>query len=727
MNIIGQNARAHMRHLGRDYDGGDDAGRWDRIDLRVIIAVLRRQIVTFLATMLVLLALSALVASQLGRMYTATTLLVVDARDAQLLGFDTGATDGSGVNAAVDTQVEIAQSPKILARAAETLHLQNAAEFATQPSLLDRLLFLIRAKKPAEAPPDPSRTFAQLSGPEQASLLDRFAKRLSIARRGVTSVIAVSASSNSPDDAARMADAVANAYLDEQIDSKLGSTQRAISFLRGRVASLDGDVRRIETELADFSEKTLSNLDSPELRTVFLQLKSQTKDREQSQLELQLLQTGIKSANYAALANLVDSQDTKLAQRRAVLTAQLASPSPTLRPEEVKRDLLALDDEIRAASEKRAAALGTQLAADSANIAETRKQLEATLSTSKLPQDISAELFRLQREAETSRNLFTSFLGKLRQVEQQTDFNVPDSRIVSPATPPDHPSFPPLKLMAAATMILSIGVGLSLAFLRDHFIGGFTNVEQLEAATGLLVLSTIPRHKTYGPGQRVDRLIVDQPFSQFSEGIRRLRIGLEAAGPQERLCVFVTSSVAQEGKTTTALSLARAFALAGRSTILIDADMRHPTVHKCLGCTVDEGLCEFLSRGAVEDIGNLAMAKETATGLSFVFGSEMNAMPTDALLVSERFAALMSHMRDSYEIVVVDTPPAGLVVDAEIVARHADVGVFVVRHAFTNQHQVRSTLRDFRRRSDVPLWLATNMVGKGEGYGEFSSYYVQKS
>jgi capsular exopolysaccharide synthesis family protein len=180
-----------------------------------------------------------------------------------------------------------------------------------------------------------------------------------------------------------------------------------------------------------------------------------------------------------------------------------------------------------------------------------------------------------------------------------------------------------------------------------------------------------------------------------------------------------------------ALALARQMAMTGSSVLLIDADLRHPSVHKYLNEEPVDGLINFLTQGQAAAPEQLSITREPASGVSFVLGSHGSAVATDALLMSNRFDELMKFARNTYDVVIVDTPPIGLVVDAAVVARHCDLGIFVVRYASTNQHAVRTSLRDLAR-VDVPICGILNQVEKAEVYRygnsrKYRNYYESQT
>jgi len=168
--------------------------------------------------------------------------------------------------------------------------------------------------------------------------------------------------------------------------------------------------------------------------------------------------------------------------------------------------------------------------------------------------------------------------------------------------------------------------------------------------------------------------------------------------------------------------------MTGTSTLLIDADLRHPSIHRLLNENVDQGLLGFLAQSQGAGADRLTMVTEAATGAHYVLGAEASAIATDSLLMSTRFDELMAYAREKYDVVIVDTPPVGLVVDATIVARHCDLGLFIVKHAATGQHAVRAALRDLTRRVDLPICGVLNRIERGDGYRygygrDYQGYY----
>ena len=654
----------HTVHRTRGAEWREDRGAAPdsaRFDLKAALAFTRRRWKTIFLTALGVLILIGLAASQLDRRYTASTLLIVDSRASQLVGFDAVA-DAVSSGLAIEAEVEIARSPPVVERVIRSLELWKSPEFAPRAPLLERLLVTAGLSDPVtEALPDSWEKFSER---QRLSVIDAVQRSLEVQRRPLTSLIDISATAKSPDLAAAIANATAESYLAEQTDEKVRSTQRAVDFLRDRVSELGQEIDSLEAELETFVTTKLAELGSADARAMLLTLERNGQTRTGLVKTLNDLQGALDEQDYNRAAELLGGTVADQVRRRASLLAQLEpsslDPSATKRIED---ELTQVEDQIRSAVADRASLLRTQIAdADRAG-AQVRARLETELSQQDVPREVGTELFRLQRDAEIRRNLYSSYLTKLRQVEQQSVFDLPDSRVAATATPPRSASFPPFGMIAAGGLFVALSAGFGMALLREYYLGGVTSVEQLEAAGGVPVIAAVPVFRPRG-GSSIDPdlAIVAEPLSAFSESIRRVRLGIEAHVREERYCVFVTSVLPGEGKTTLALALARSFALNGSSTILVDADFRRPAVGSHISDATDSGLADYL-RDPSGTARPPQVIREDETGLHLIVGGQGTDQPTDSLIQSAKFTAMLQGLREAYDIVVIDSSPVGVVVD----------------------------------------------------------------
>jgi succinoglycan biosynthesis transport protein ExoP len=214
--------------------------------------------------------------------------------------------------------------------------------------------------------------------------------------------------------------------------------------------------------------------------------------------------------------------------------------------------------------------------------------------------------------------------------------------------------------------------------------------------------------------------------------VRRIRGGIDRAvrnkTSQGGITVMVSSAAPGEGKTTVALSLARAYALSGRSTLLIDCDLRKPSVHRQLGLDPSNGLIDYLSHGKRPAPGiDTFMTMDHGSGAQVIVGSRRSDVPTDELVSSRTFARLVDAARQNFDIVIIDTPPLGPVVDGLYLAPLADAIVFVIRWTKTSQQEVRrglTSLEDAKRPEARIVAVLNQQEGAPQGYSsKYAAYY----
>lgn len=629
----------------------DDDNDEVAIDLRAVAGVLFRHKWAIVATIFFGMALSALYLTEVERQYTATALVRSNDFQAAALGMADNTAD-------IATEIEYIRSEAVLLRAAAALQLPASPVFESRPSRLQTLLNLVRsAGEPSgDAPPVDWQTLAES---EQVAWANQLGRRIAVSQRRDANVIAISASTPVPQASADWANAVAQAYVTEQVTERQARYRSVIEVLEAQVAALQGNVEAADGALGEVYD---------------------TLDER------------------AELLELADAEVD--AQRQAIIRAQVQELEVVLR-QRMFQNTTAAD----------------------VTTPDPPPVLEDQLAEYNLPQDLVAGVFALQENSRIAQQDYTSRLGQLRQLEQDAGLILPDWTVISRALVPGSPSYPSVRSTLLLAFLASAAAGVGLAFFRENWRGGITSAEQLERVLGLPVITTIPRtnsRKVRDPSWAAVR----SPLSAYAESIRRLRLGLEALSADNPLRLVVTSALPGEGKTTVALSVARALAGTGRRTVLIDADLRHPNVRSHTDVqTGTAGLIDYLVRGS--DGSQLVVAQEAATDLALVLGGEPSPVATEALIASRRFQRVVDWAATEHDCVVFDTPPAGLVVDAAVLAhKYGTVALFVVKADSTTDRTALSALREFQKHIDVPVLAVLNQARSGRrNYGKYSSYY----
>ncbi len=316
--------------------------------------------------------------------------------------------------------------------------------------------------------------------------------------------------------------------------------------------------------------------------------------------------------------------------------------------------------------------------------------------------DVVTQFYSLQQSAEIARNQYQTLLTRLQDFETQVSLQLADSRVVSPALLPIEPSYPKVPLILAVMALVALAAGIGAGLLREFVIGGFTVDDQVNAVLGLPLASVVPHEQgselERPHGRGLSDIIIASPLSVFSESIRRIRVSIEQTRTgaltfrddrqQECMVLMVSSAQHGDGKSTLAASVARTYALAGKRTLLIDCDLRKPSIHKHVDREPTSAFIDLLRGEPDPGLANMVLTDQS-TNLSVIIGARPAEFPTDDLLMGPTIRTLLGRARRHFDYIVIDTPPVESAVDALYLARLSDAVLFVVRWASTPQSAAR--------------------------------------
>jgi capsular exopolysaccharide synthesis family protein len=288
-----------------------------------------------------------------------------------------------------------------------------------------------------------------------------------------------------------------------------------------------------------------------------------------------------------------------------------------------------------------------------------------------------------------NRNLLEAVLSRAKQASGTADVLQAGAKLLSAATPPDRPSFPPKTLVVLLGSMLTLLVGAAVVLLREAGNRTFLRQEQVEAMTGLPVLTMVPRVRR----RTVAQAVLREPTSPYSEAVRRLFVGIELSEPDTSPKRLLFSSAAPaEGKSIMVASLARQLAASGKRVILVDADWRRPRLHQLMRCRLGPGLGELL--GEKDTVLNDCVCRDGLSPADVIPAGNW-ASGSSHLLTSPRMAELLDLLAKSYDVVLVDTPPVLATADALVLSRMTDKVVYVVRWGRTRQDAALAGLKQF--------------------------------
>lgn len=659
----------------------------------------------------------------------------------------------------IATQIRLLQSRSYQARVMEDLGLFEDPEFNSalaepEPSAFDNLSleFLSQpltalaewlpgdwlvTRGAAQEQPEVLESLAPRVARERA--IDAFSGMLELLNDDAAYVINVGFNSPDPEKAARIVNRVAEMYVEDQLNNKIFATDRTSVWLQERLAELEVELRQAEEQVAQFRA---SNLVGPQEGVTLNQQELSDLNRDlivargevaETQAKLRLVRDlrgagqGVDSIADVVQSPLIISlrqQETQLMREEAELSTLYGERHP--RMVHLQNEKRNLAEKIAAEVDRVVQTLENDLRVTSTRIATIEAQLGNVKSQNAVDQEAEVRLGQLQRQAESIRTIYESFLNRFKETREQLEIVQPDVRIVSMASPPTRPTTPGTKVFAAGGFVVSFGLAALLALLLDRFDRGIRSARQIEARLGLSTLSLVPQLDRLKRNQKPYQYLMEKPLSAYAEALRGIYMGVKLSNvDREPKVVLVTSSLPQEGKTTFAVSLATFAARSHKRVLVMDLDLRHPSVHRELGWQVSGGLVEYMAgERTLEEV----IHHDLETGLHFLPIKGQTTNPTD-LLDSQKMRLLVESLRDSYDYIVLDSAPLASVTDTRVAARLADKLLFCVRWGQTMIGAAEESVQGLRDAGIEPAGAVLTMVDMKKhaqyGYGDIGQYYTQ--
>jgi capsular exopolysaccharide synthesis family protein len=522
--------------------------------------------------------------------------------------------------------------------------------------------------------------------PSDEAMVDFIKSRLRVQPIARSTTIEISFSAVDPELAARAANAVAENYIESRHAARVQQATRATEYLKERASQLLEEVK--------FAEKAVENARAAnvlrdgrdihqlaaEMEKVNAQLATTRIAEGAARAKLEAAETsvrqfGIVGALEPGQSRLVDRLREMAAEAQGrMLSTQIDRGSAHPDARKAEKEYQSAQNQVTFEAQSRI----SRLRIDVATEAKQSAMLESALQRLRGDYDqLSAALLTLrtlERQAAASRGTYEAFLARLKQTEQ-VGFNDAQTWIISPATVPKRPSFPNLLQIAIATMGIGGLASVTLAFLSEYKSRGTILSSEQIADRGLRALGIIPVVRRGNPlkyALAMGRKPANWAFSESVGSIATTTIAL-ARKEQSAVVLLVTSSLPLEGKSTTATALAAKLARGNNRVLLIDADLRAPTLHRAFGIRNDRGLTDCLHPVfCVSD----SLYLDVKTGITVLTAGPGHPEPQNVLR-SRQLSEQMEAWRSSYDFIVVDSPPVLPVADARALAPLTDYCVFI--------------------------------------------------
>jgi capsular exopolysaccharide synthesis family protein len=671
-------------------------------DLKQVIQTLRRRAGRFLSVFVLVLVLAAAFIYVSIPLFTATTTIVLDPRKQVVTNSPEVLSDVSPDSSVIDTQVQLIESRAVIGKAVDRLNLLKIADAVHYPR---RFVWQKRSDQ-----------LTQSTGGDSAAsrddLIDVLIGGLNVERVGLTSALNVSYKDENAEQAARVTNAIADAYIEYQTDVKKQATKDANQWLTQHVSELRSQVQAAEAAVDAYRSKSglllakgATSTES-QLTNVDLGLNEARQSLSDAQARLAGYGSALRTAGAAEAAKVFSTPTMQqLRAQYLSLINQRAQLSPTYGPNypqmvELNQQIDSAQQQMNAEAHRTIDELTNEVAiADNkvAGLLAIRDQSRKQLATDNAA---NVKLTQLQSNAESVRLLYEGMLTRLQQVTGQETLGQVSAAVVSEAVVPTDPSSPKVKTIVAAAFAVGVAFGSFAVVLAQLFDGTILRPKELERRARVPVLALVPRLRSSDlrvDGKRVPmaEIIFDKPMSLFAESFRNLRVAVQqTVDAHKSLVIQMTSGSFGEGKTISSIAFAQAAAMDGRRVLLIDADVRRRSLTSYLGITAEAGLIELL-RGKVQ-LRDVILSGGESHRPHVLPLSTTDAGPHDRFS-SETFESLLERLKTAFDLIVIDSAPVLAVADSLALTKRVDAVVLVTRWGKTPLEIVLKALEEINR------------------------------
>jgi len=685
---------------------------------------------TILTTVVVITTLVVILSFKMTPVYRATAQVNIESSTPLVQSLNdvyrNSSVDQEGLQDFLRTQVQILESENLAWQTIQQFGLAGNPAFTSQ-----------EWKLKGETPD---------SAVMRGRLVKQFANQLSVELTRNTNMVVVKFDAEDPDLAARVVNGLVNNYIEFNFRSKYEATRQASGWMEQQLDELKAKVEKSQAALVSYERENSivnvnekQNLVEQRLSDLGRDLTVAESDRAQKESLYQLVNANPEQTALLAQNELLQ----KLQEKEADLKAQYVDAEGQYGPNFPKvvrlgsqlKAIQALIDQERLRTSER-------IRKDYQSALGREKIVTASVAHAKVEMGQLNQLLiqhnLLKHEFESNQQLYDNLLQRIKDATVSAGLRANNVHVVDAAFPPAEPVRPKKLLYSLIGLLASLTLGVALAVLQeglDNSIKGIEDIERLVTAPPLAVVpaaSAVSRRGYgYGYGLRsrkkaeaesssVELIVLRKPTSPLAESFRALRSSILLSTPSHPpQCILVTSPQPGEGKTSTALNLAATLAQRGSRVVIVDADLRRPGISRALGIREAKGLSGILT-GAYGVDETLARIDEL-TGLFVLPAGPRPPNPAD-LLSSPTMGQLIGELRQRFDHLVIDSPPALAVTDATVLSRLVDGVVLIVESGMTARAALTRTHQILESAGAKILGVVLNKIDlRRDGY--YGSYY----
>ncbi|HYD24916.1 MAG TPA: polysaccharide biosynthesis tyrosine autokinase [Croceibacterium sp.] len=684
--------------------------------IRYALVLVRRNLLLIGAIVALMIAAAVVLTMLETPRYTATSTIEINEQTETVLGeelqSDADSVSSWDIDLFLNTQLEILRSRDIAERVVQRLGLASSERFFAS----------MEAPAVAELPSDAARREAAVG-----MVRGNFAVTLPRSTR----IAAVSFTSTDPQISAQIANAYAAEFIQASLQRKFDRSAYARGFVaeqleeaRARLESSERELNAYARQAGLIRTRDPSNEDANSAGSMtaasLMQLNEAANAAQAQRIEAEARWNAERAQPLFSSQTVLSSPAVQnLMTRRADLQARLQTAReryladhPSVRA--LETELEAIEASLTRAANEARNSVQAQYRSAAAAESRLRGQVSSLQGRTLAEQDRSVRYNTLAREADTNRSLYDGLLQRYRELNAASGITASNIAVVDQALVPGAPSSPSLNRNLALAILLGLALAGSVVFLRDQLDDRLRVPEDVETKVGLPLLGVVPRSESDDPTSELS-----DPKSVLSESYNALRTSL-LYSTRDGLpgLLLVTSAQAAEGKTTTSYAVARGFARVGKRVLLMDADLRRPSIHRMIGLNNQVGLSSLLVGEAEVDE---AIFPSEHDGLQVLPAGPVPPSPAE-LLSSPRMAAVLEQLDRMFDLVVIDSAPVLGLADSTELAALADGVMLVVEADRGRGGQLKNALRRLRGSNPVLLGVVLTKFNPRRA-GNAYSYY----
>jgi polysaccharide biosynthesis transport protein len=728
------------------------------------LGIVRRQIFVVLAFALVGAALGGVFFFRASPKYTATATLLVDTRKIELIQQPTVSNEASLQSiGAMETQVELLKSNEVALRVIRKLNLLEDPRFigGERSSIVRSLLYSVAPGYFVESP-------AQSQEERESSALGQFDKSLNAARIGVTYAIEIEFESRYPDLAAEVANAVAEVYIELQRTTEYDAARRASDWLEQRIPEVRAKSEDAQKAVVDYKHQhniveTAGGRSIDDQRLTDMNDKLNAAHDETFNAKARIDQfsavRGTEIPRAAASGSNAASAGTdlldKLRSQYLDVVSKEAESSPKFGPNNpqiisLRNQKAQLRSEMTEEIQRQKDASESDYAAAQLRESALQKEFDVAVVQYRQANQAQVKLRELEASAQAYQDLYNTFISRYNASLQQVASPIAEATVITTATPLIQRDYKKTYKTAALFPVLGLALGFGIALLREVLAGRvFLTSKSVQSRLRIACIGLLPKvdnrnrmrwwirraqggdaGRTLVRGDRgISWTVIDHPLSRFSEGVRSIKMAIDLENRSRSIKVIgLTSATPNEGKSTIALALGQLIAHNGASVIVVDCDLRNPSLTRSLARNAGRGVVEVAS-------GSVSLAdvvwRDASTKMAFLPAIPHTGPPDPpSVLSSAEFKRVFDELRERYDFVVVDLSPLAGVIDVCATTELIDAYVLVIEWGRTTVDVVQHALRAASNVSETILGAVLNKadIRALATYDPYlTSYYFHKS